>query len=434
MNVSAAKELQLSGKEYVLAIVPVPARKAVAAALSDNSIHLVSLDLSHSTKIVDKSHERIVGMKNFDESTVMTWGNDGVKLWDLREQNSDSNKPLLWMKQGTLGPIVSCDFRDNIVVGGSELVGTDAGICLWDVTKPKADGMPFIEFPDVHNDDVTELRFHPTRENIVVSGSTDGLVNVYDIKETDQDEVVKQVFNHDSSIHFAGFTSANRVYVISHMETLSIYEMDFEKDDYVSREPLEFGDVRQKFGCEYVADIVPGYVISGSNNADTYAPGQVQLLPFRNETVTHENEAAGVVTLNEAHGTEVVRTVYLDAANDAVYTGGEDGYIRLWNVPDLQLGFGDFMTNEDTEMGGSDEGWQEVTPKKDKKDKKDMKDKKDKKDKKEDKDKKEKREKREKKEKRKKEKEEADKKDKKKKEKKDKKDKKDKKEERFAPY
>lgn len=425
MNISAAKELQLSSKEYVLAIASVPARKAVAVALSDNSIHLVSLDLSQNTTVVNKSHERIVGMKNFDESTVISWGDDGVKLWDLREKNGDSNTPLLWMKQGTLGPIVSCDFRDNVVVGGSELVGTDAGICLWDVTKPKADGMPFIEFPDVHNDDVTELRFHPTRDNIVVSGSTDGLVNVYDIKETDQDEVVKQVFNHDSSIHCAGFTSANRVYVISHMETLSIYEMDFEKDDEVAREPLEFGDVRDKFGCEYVADIVPGYVISGSNNADTYAPGQVQLLPFRNETVTYENEAAGVVTLHEAHGAEVVRAVYLDAANDAVYTGGEDGYIRLWNVPSLQLGFGDSVSTEDAEMGGDDEGWQEVTPKKDKREKKDKKD---------DKEKKEKREKREKKEKRKKEKEEADKKDKKKKEKKEKKDKKDKKEERFAPY
>ncbi|KAG5357244.1 putative WD repeat-containing protein [Yarrowia sp. C11] len=426
MNVSAAKELQLSSKEYVLAIVPVPARKSVAVALSDNSIYLVSLDLSQSSKVVNKSHSRVVGMKNFDASTVISWGDDGVKLWDLREQNSDPNKPLLHMKQGSLaGPIVSCDFRDNIVVGGSELVGTDAGICLWDVTKPKADGMPFIEFPDVHNDDVTELRFHPTRDNIVVSGSTDGLVNVYDIKETDQDEVVKQVFNHDSSIHCAGFTSSNRVYVISHMETLSIYEMDFEKDDEVAREPLEFGDVRGKFGCEYVVDIVPGYVISGSNNADTYAPGQVQLLPFRNETVTYENEAAGVVTLNEAHGVEVVRCVYLDAANNAVYTGGEDGYIRLWNVPGLALGFGEFDAAEDTEMATSDQdGWQEVAPKEKKK--------KEKKDKKDDKDKKEKREKREKKEKRKKEKEEADKKDKKKKEKKEKKEKKDK--ERFAPY
>lgn len=421
MNVSCAKELQISEKEYVLALAPVEARNSVAAALSDNSILLIAHDLSSSSKVVQKSHDRVVGMKAFDASTVITWGDDGVKLWDLRAQNGDPNKPLLWLKQGTLGPIVSCDFRGNVVVGGSELVGTDAGICLWDVQKPKADGMPFIEFPDVHNDDVTELRFHPTRDNIVVSGSTDGLVNVYDITETDQDEVVKQVFNHDSSIHCAGFTSTNRVYVISHMETLSIYEMDFEKEDDVAREPLEFGDVREKFGCEYVADIVPGYVISGSNNADTYAPGQVQLLPFRNETVTYEDEAAGVVTLQDAHGAEVVRTVLLDAPKDAVYTGGEDGYVRLWNVPGLQLGFGEDQT-EDTEM---DDGWQEVKEKKVKKEKKD---------KKEDKDKKEKREKREKKEKRKKEKEEADKKDKKKKDKKEKKDKKDKDEKRFAPY
>ncbi|KAG5365929.1 putative WD repeat-containing protein [Yarrowia sp. B02] len=427
MNVSAAKELQLSSKEYVLAIAPVSARDALAVALSDNSIYLVSPDLSSSSKVVTKAHERLVGMKAFDQSTVISWGDDGVKLWDLREQNSDFNKPLLWMKQGTLGPIVSCDFKDNIVAGGSELVGTDAGICLWNVTNPKADGMPFIEFPDVHNDDVTELRFHPTRSNIVVSGSTDGLVNVYDTTETDQDEVVKQVFNHDASIHCAGFVSPNRVYVLSHMETLSIYDMDFEKDD-VAREPLEFGDVRSKFGCEYVADIVPGYVISGSNNAETYAPGQIQLLPFKNETVTYENAADGVVTLNDAHGTEVVRAVYLDSPKNAVYTGGEDGYVRLWNVPNLQLGFGDAIV-EDTEMGDdaaeAEEGWQEV-PKKEKKDKKD-------KDDKEKEDKKEKREKREKKEKRKKEKEEADKKDKKKKEKKEKKDKKDKKE-RFAPY
>ena len=51
-----------------------------------------------------------------------------------------------------------------------------------------------------------KLRFHPGSDNFLLSGSTDGLVNILDTRIADEDEVVIQAVNH-GSIHHAGFLS-----------------------------------------------------------------------------------------------------------------------------------------------------------------------------------------------------------------------------------
>jgi hypothetical protein len=97
-----------------------------------------------------------------------------------------------------------------------------------------------------------QLQFHPTRKNVLLSGSTDGLVNLYDINVTDEDDALLQVVNH-GSIHHAGFLSETAVYALSHDETFSIHPItnpDSEEENESS--PIQFGDLRPSLGCEYV--------------------------------------------------------------------------------------------------------------------------------------------------------------------------------------
>lgn len=114
---------------------------------------------------------------------------------------------------------------------------------------------PKTQYNEVHSDDVTELTFHPTQPDLLLSGSTDGLVNVCDTTIVDEDEVVIQTFNH-GSVHRAGFLNdSTEVYALSHDEKFALYDMSetTEKGSAI----LDVGDIRKVVNCQYVANVMP---------------------------------------------------------------------------------------------------------------------------------------------------------------------------------
>lgn len=117
---------------------------------------------------------------------------------------------------------------------------------------------PLQSYVESHNDDVTELQFHPTLPNCLLSGSTDGLVNVYDVSISDEDDALVQVQNHGSSISHAGFLSGSDFFALSHDETFSIYRLNEEGESTDEPYfPTVFGDLREKLDCEYLVDVIP---------------------------------------------------------------------------------------------------------------------------------------------------------------------------------
>ena len=98
-----------------------------------------------------------------------------------------------------------------------EQSGDDTHLQLYDLrsTQPKA--KPVLDFVDAHSDDVThacddammrrcsdtvQVVFHPRRPGVLMSGSTDGLVNVYDALSAadDIDDRIVQTLNSESSV------------------------------------------------------------------------------------------------------------------------------------------------------------------------------------------------------------------------------------------
>ncbi|KAJ5458420.1 hypothetical protein N7475_009808 [Penicillium sp. IBT 31633x] len=338
----ASSTLSLPADNYIYSIVA-SAPGTFAAISSDDSLRVFdAADIDRVSVISHATHDGVTSLQSFamgDSHLLATGGRDGkVKIWDVRSGNGT---PAVEMETSRGSPVLSvaCNPETNTIVAGTELVSSQAVVAFWDIRKPQEFRLQYVES---HNDDITEtnhcigtlpvtggtqLQYHPTRSNILLSGSTDGLVNIYDTTVTDEDEALVQVINH-GSVHHAGFLSEHTIFALSHDEHFSVYPATDPDDAAQEPEPVHFGDVRDPLGCEYVAQLCVGtqgaYIASG-NKIDN----RLDLVPLVSNP-SWKLDRDNLWRLPRAHCEEVVRSVYLDEQSQSVFTCGEDGFVRTW--------------------------------------------------------------------------------------------------------
>lgn len=136
-----------------------------------------------------------------------------------------------------------------------------------------------------------------------------------------------QVINH-GSVHHAGFLNDRTIYALSHDEVFSIHPATDPDEQSQDPQPVQFGDLRQPLGCEYVAQLCFGgqqpYIAAGNK-----AEKRLDLVPLLS-TPSWQFDQNNVWHLPGAHGEEIVRSVYLDEQSNTVFTSGEDGFVRTW--------------------------------------------------------------------------------------------------------
>ncbi|KAL1903235.1 hypothetical protein Sste5346_000520 [Sporothrix stenoceras] len=333
-HLAGADEYQFPGSTppYVLDLIPLAS--GLASISTDGKLSLFDpLRIGAGPKrTFTTSHGNLTVARAFDTAgcVLATAGENGtVTLWDLRDS---ATGPQASVKVGSADANImslACDLSTQALAVGTELADYQASIVIWDIRNGPT---PKVRYNEVHSDDVTELNFHPTNPHILLSGSTDGLVNVCDTRIEDEDEVVIQAFNHGSSVHHAGFLNDTEVYAISHDEKLALYDLAEARE--AGSATRDFGDVRQAINCQYVANVLPK---SGGQAGGVIGAGSQDSEMFQLVHLTKGKDWAfaldSVVGLPGAHGSEIVRGFCVFDEQQVVYTCGEDGKIRAWRPP-----------------------------------------------------------------------------------------------------
>ena len=88
-------------------------------------------------------------------------------------------------------------------------------------------------YADAHSDDVSTLSFHPSMDEIVLSGAVDGLTSTIDARITDEDDAILYTANVGASLSRVGWMGLpgkgwQSTYALTDMETLSIYDASNE--------------------------------------------------------------------------------------------------------------------------------------------------------------------------------------------------------------
>ncbi|KAI5963920.1 hypothetical protein KGF57_001196 [Candida theae] len=281
-------------------------------SLQNVSSPVVNIHSAHESSIND--------MKVVNDNVIATCSTDGIKIWDTRTggcQASLGNGKSNFLSLASLG---------DSLAGGTELLGADAEVHVWDMRNTSQVVKSFV---DSHHDDVTALEFHPSLNNYLMSGSTDGCVNIYDLSKPDEDDALHQVINF-GSVHSCHFITESRISVLTHDETLLFHDLnDTNYEDLVGPKSDDRGDLREQWANnEYVVDINPsGFAAYGANSSE-----KLFIVPFSPKKEKFKDSK--IVSLPGAHGEEVVRDVIVKSNTTQCLTCGEDSKVRLWELPE----------------------------------------------------------------------------------------------------
>ncbi|ODM96650.1 WD repeat-containing protein 89 [Orchesella cincta] len=140
--------------------------------------------------------------------TFFSSSTDGtIRLWDVREEARKPSQKFALDEASEAAntkdkpkkkPILQFDVSssDQLLGAGTELVKEDSYLLFWDVRSGKSLGA----YWESHSDDVTAVRFHPHQNHCLATGSTDGLLNVFNLLETAEEDALQYSFNTNSSV------------------------------------------------------------------------------------------------------------------------------------------------------------------------------------------------------------------------------------------
>lgn len=203
----------------------------------------------------------------------------------------------------------------------------DSFLVFWDVRKQGA-GLLGV-YSESHSDDITQVRFHPQDKDRLASGSTDGLVNVFDLRGGTEEEALLSTCNSDSSASVICWCGPDytQLLCLSHDEGLHLWDLrqlDTDRPLTVysasdARSLEDGGGVDYLVGGRWLEKAQKLLLVGGKNN------GEVHLMECG-------DRGLGLLRSLVGGHTSTVRCFWWDEAEDSLVTGGEDSQLLLWRT------------------------------------------------------------------------------------------------------
>lgn len=208
----------------------------VAAGTSNKAVHIFDLNRGKGFTQLQKcdinlsTDNQMICDVHFAKSSlnILFVGatNGKVYTYDLRVEP----KPVQTFENADIHqkPFMCFDINanDSILSVGTEQYAGEANLLLFDVRNTTTKTI----YSESHPDDLTQMRFHPNNPDILATGSTDGLVNIFDISESDEEDALQHCFNTDSSVQTINWHLKNDEYLLSCITHTNDFQL-LDKDD-----------------------------------------------------------------------------------------------------------------------------------------------------------------------------------------------------------
>lgn len=180
----------------------------IAAVTTSRMVHLFDLSNSNgfvqiqrcdANKFTLNDTSPICGIRFANENPATLFvaeASGNISMYDIRTKPTH----IQTFHNADIAPTAFTCFdinsNDTILCAGAERSKEDAYIVLFDVRKWST----LATYTDSHHNDLTQVKFHPNKSNVLASGATDGLINVFNTNETDDYDALEYCLNTESSV------------------------------------------------------------------------------------------------------------------------------------------------------------------------------------------------------------------------------------------
>ncbi|KAJ8914802.1 hypothetical protein NQ315_014547 [Exocentrus adspersus] len=229
---SVHEELIASNK-YILHIdATCDSEPNIATALTDGWCQIYKLinnGMLSIAKLVGHK-EKIIGCRfsKQDPNLIYTGSTRFITLWDIRTPEMSVINFIDTTVENDNFKTFNCfDVSPNerLLTAGTELFGGDAFLLFWDIRKRQLLG----GYWESHTDDITQVQFHSENKDSLLSGSTDGLINVYDLSQPNEEDALIDSLNTQSSVdHLLWFkeNGKDNISCITHTFDLQLWNLE----------------------------------------------------------------------------------------------------------------------------------------------------------------------------------------------------------------
>ena len=307
----------------------------IGTALSDYTCVIYSVGES-LTETITLTHNQapVVGIRFSPTSRNILYtatSNGQITACDLRARGKVVAEFKDSTEGGKLKPLssfdISCD--DRLVAGGTEHVGGDAFILFWDIrhSNSKLDDKNNLlgGYWESHMEDVTSLAFHTSKQDVLASGSTDGLINVFDLTQPSEDSALTYSLNTESSVDRIGWLNDDNLWCTTHMHSLQLWNCDgatpYAKFERSSLALFQNDDPNSCYTVRVHASntLEQPFLLAGSSSV-------------KGENLRCLNVVNGRLEAcyNMAGNKQIVRDSWLHEKSGSLITVGEGGLINVW--------------------------------------------------------------------------------------------------------
>lgn len=140
---------------------------------------------------------------------------------------------------------------DSILCAGTEKSKNETSIVLFDARKAS----PLVTFTESHQDDITQVKFHPNKPKTLATGSIDGLINVFDISESDEDDALEYCLNTESSVQIINWHPKGGDMQVNDQESADFLSCITDTNDFQIFD-VEESELICKFERKEISDLI----------------------------------------------------------------------------------------------------------------------------------------------------------------------------------